>query len=534
MIAENEEQHHHHRHYAQQEEDDSYVYDVLMSSSTRSSLLSERSSGILHTIPEDLALEDWESVAGANTEAFAVAWAGILRNEVLLMDIGEENVPETVMETAGGLLELEPLLGWDTFSVSPQIKGLRFHVFDDRRLRAEDDEITVWIFCCVFDSELVSLEIAKLFVQDNMVGLTQTLRAVDPAWLHGDYHACQNLFAPVLQQRIERFFNECTGIATITSPGSKRKSRSKKKSSGSSEPDLSLSNKIIEENRRVVQSQTFDDDETEHGDCPPDLADTDHSFDDEVMIDYGQELLNSLRQDPSLTKDAAVFRQEEKVPNTPPRSPKARGRSAVVILEAGSSAPSAPVTPPRQKDDDDRTEEQQQQTDQVIQVVCLVEEQMPNSPHQDLWHQSPETISQRDATNYELAGKMLEECGVEEELDVAGLLKLPALHVGLMTVKDDDLADSWIGGNQSDNTALVDSLPTVNHFSPRIRTETSQRVEQDPSLESSPTSVTTDFKPPPPLMTDKTTSTTGSKQEDSDQRNCFFCTLFGPKKSALI
>jgi len=558
MLIESRQHHHHHDEPHQEEVlEDPCVSDAL---TTRSSaLLSDRSNGsILHTIPEDLAMEDWDDSCDQQhhqpgEEPFAMAWVGILRNDVLLTDIGEENVPSTVIETAGGLLEMEPLLAWDTFSLTPEVQGLRFHVYDDRVHSQqhqqtnqddsvhsdEDAAVTVWIFCCVFNAQVLSLPQAKLFVQDHMVFLTQTLRAVDPAWLHGGYHACQNLFAPVLQQRMERLYQECLAphqTATV----SKKMGRNKKNrpSMLSSEPDLVLSDKIIEENRRVVQGHnvSFDEDDRDR-DFPPELEGTDHTDQsvEDILMDYGTDLLADLKHEPSLPKG----------PLPPhPRTPE-RMTSSTADDDDGALAP---VAPP---------DGAQFETDEVIKVVCLVEEQMSFSPHHDLWNKSPDTITKGDATNYELGGKMMaedsEDNGDDRLENVMNLLKLPALHVALAAATDEDLTSPSLDGND-DDAAFIDSLATVSkQLAPqkqendgcRNREQQSER-DPAPTVHESPTSVSAVYIPgydeaelqaflkPPSKLQKKSTLNDTADEKDSDQRNCFFCSIFAPKQSALI
>lgn len=557
MLIESRQHDHHHVEPHQEVLEDLYVSDVL---ATRSSaLLSDRSSaGILHTIPEDLALEEWDDCDQqrnrSGEEQFAMAWAGVLRNDVLLTDIGEENVPSTVIETAGGLLELEPRMGWDTYSLTPEVQGLRFHVYDDRvhlqhhqqtdqevdsDLASEDAAVTVWIFCCVFNAQVLSLPQAKLFVQDHMVGLTQTLREVDPAWLHGGYHACQNLFAPVLQQRMERLYQECLAPQTASVPqkmGRKKKSRP---SMLCSEPDLVLSDKIIERNRRVVQGHSFcfeEDDFDQVRDFPRELENTDHAAQSEadIIVDYGKELLADLKHEPSLPEGPL------------PQDPLTPERNMSSIADDDDSA-LAPVAPPNNA---------QSKADEVVKVVCLVEEQIPFSPHHDLWNKSPETISKRDATSYELGGKMMAEDSEGDVDDISekvmDLLKMPALNVALAAATDEDLTSSSLDGSD-DDAAFIDSLATVSQQLAPQKQEVGNSRDREPptvrnpvsTIQESPISVSALFAPgydkaeleaflkPPPELLKKTTLNDTAVEKDSGQRNCFFCSIFAPKQSAL-
>ena len=516
----------------QESAEDAFVPDLLESSrlSCRSSC-----SGIMCSIPEDLALEDWDAVdaelADHEQQQFVMAWAGILRNEVLLMDIGEEDVPPTVLETAAGLLEREPVLGWETFAVSPQerVRGLRFHVFDDQ-LKTEDDEITVWIFCCVYNSDRLGETEAKQFVQDHMVGLTQTLRAVDPAWRSGDYHASQNLFAPVLQQRMERLSDEYS-----SSNNKKNVKKQQQQQSNSSSPDLFLSESIIEENRRVMESHLDDescedsDHDREHREHPPDLEGTDSSSMDMEDGVLAKELMEVLTQSPSTTN------QEQTSTN-----------STIGVV---------PTTPERQEDES--------KTDEVIQVVCLVEDQiMADSPHQDLFNKTPDTISKVDATNYELGGKMLADgADVDDDAsessweDLVEILKIPKLD-GTGTAAN-KLAVPALCHNHEDDEHDA-STPSIKPLLSKAASNPAQDyntivppVPVDAAYDCSPTSVAKDFtivgdgtdeailviKPAPaPACSNQTnTKPEVDAEEDKDGLgNCFFFRLLAPKKPAFV
>jgi len=491
------------------------------------------------SIPEDLALEDWDAVdaelADHEQQQFAMAWAGILRNDVLLMDIGEEDVPPTVLETAAGLLEREPVLGWETFAVSPQerVRGLRFHVFDEQ-LKTEDDEITVWIFCCVYNSDRLGETEAKQFVQDHMVGLTQTLRAVDPAWRSGDYHASQNLFAPVLQQRMERLSEE------YSSSNNKKNMKKQQQSNGSS-PDLLLSESIIEENRRVMESHLDDescddsDHDRDHREHPPDLEGTDSSSMDMEDGVLAKEQMEVMTQSPSSTN---------------PEQTSTKSTITGVV----------PTTPERQEDES--------KTDEVIQVVCLVEEQiMADSPqHQDLFNKTPDTLSKLDATNYELGGKMLADgADVDDDKsessweDLVEILKIPTLD---STGRDaNELAVPALCHDHGDDQHDDASTPSIKPLLSQAANDTVQDynntivppVPDDAAYDCSPTSVAKDFtivgdgtdeailvvKPAaaaePACSNQTNTQREVDAEEDRDGLgNCFFFRLLAPKKPAFV
>lgn len=131
-----------------------------------------------------------------------VAWIAILRDGCLLVDIGEERVPDEVREVAGFLTSLvhTPMVGWNEYTTrgaAAQWKGLRY---------SEETAERSWTFTCVYNMQKLSPTDAKAFLQE-IVDWTATLRQVDEAWLNGSHHACQSLFAPLLQDRLQRLAN---------------------------------------------------------------------------------------------------------------------------------------------------------------------------------------------------------------------------------------------------------------------------------------------------------------------------------------
>lgn len=233
----------------------------------------------LPTIPEDQVCDNWNDLYGQEIP-LAIAWVAILRNDVLLLDIGEEHVAHSVMETASGLLELDPVLGWDYFSNNNKNsvddcalwKGIRFHVYDDTITSADgvntddnSDDVTIWTFLCVYHSSLMNETAAQEFVWQHMVVFTESFRAKDVTWRMGGTHACQYIFAPVLQQRMEQQQQQAASV---------QKNNPKHSSSSSlppgqdteDEPLLSfrlLSEQMIERNRSIVETRILKYEEEE-------------------------------------------------------------------------------------------------------------------------------------------------------------------------------------------------------------------------------------------------------------------------------
>ena len=119
-----------------------------------------------------------------------VAWIAILRDDVLLLDVGEEPVPDVVIDTAQGLL-------MGNASEDFVWKGLKY---------TEVDSFT-WSFCCVFNSQILDQSQAKAWLKQQ-ADWTATVRQVDSAWLQGEHHACQSLFGKLMQDRLQDLANQ--------------------------------------------------------------------------------------------------------------------------------------------------------------------------------------------------------------------------------------------------------------------------------------------------------------------------------------
>lgn len=492
------------------EEDELLIQNSTSGTTSRGSLRSgsNRSGSIfLTTIPENVPLDKWEQDSIDTCEQqFAVAWVGILRNEVLLLDIGEENVPTLVLDTSRKLLEQEPVLGWDSCcdnstttstaidcSDSSDVRGLRFHVFDDQLCDDDDEnnEFTVWIFCCVYNAKYMSEVQAKYFVQKNMVSLTQTLRAADPNWLYGDCHACQNLFAPILQDRMEDLAREC--IPSTNSIKTRRKCLQMPDEKDVSY-DLTITDSIIEENRRLVESHLSDEDEEvdeprfrDYSSCdspPPPLEDTEDSTNNSAYDD--------LTTDPKFELMLRQWHDNDKINNF------------FLTHE---------LSPLGQSTFDDN----EHKTDEVIPVVCMVKNQTADSPHQDLFRKSLPTLSLKDATNYGLGGKMLV---ARENLwrDALGNPIQPDLHED-SCINNDTFVPSFVAVDSKKLLTITNKRSdTLPHDSPTSIITAGSNFDMENNLQSV-------LSPCEPVQ--------ATKQKTSE-RYCFLCRLFPSKKSALV
>lgn len=132
-----------------------------------------------------------------------LVWACVIRNETVLAGApGDENdVPPEARDTARELLSRKPVVGWDfcgSYVWRACYRGVKFHVYEDN-----EDELRIWTFACIYDSKYMTKRGAQLFIEQNMVAMTQVVRDVNDSWKYGGFHACQEEFAPILLQRMQ-------------------------------------------------------------------------------------------------------------------------------------------------------------------------------------------------------------------------------------------------------------------------------------------------------------------------------------------
>jgi hypothetical protein len=130
-----------------------------------------------------------------------IQWACVARDETLLVVVGDELLNE-VLSTARNLLNKKATVGWDSYQQSWRggLKGLKFHVYQE----GSGEELIVWTFACVYDSARNSRRQAQSFLE-KIVVISEMWREADDSWKKGRHLACQHLFGPVLQQRMQEF-----------------------------------------------------------------------------------------------------------------------------------------------------------------------------------------------------------------------------------------------------------------------------------------------------------------------------------------
>jgi tetrahydromethanopterin S-methyltransferase subunit B len=130
-----------------------------------------------------------------------ICWAGVTRNDTILVEAGEDNFNGQVTRAAQELLKKKPTPGYEYFSPfrSP-LKGIKFHVYEQQ---PNGGEMFIWAFLCVYDSTIVQKDQAQSFLE-KISGLTQLDRAESYRWRNGDTLAAQEPFAEILLHQMEQ------------------------------------------------------------------------------------------------------------------------------------------------------------------------------------------------------------------------------------------------------------------------------------------------------------------------------------------
>lgn len=153
-----------------------------------------------------------------------VLWSCVARNDIILVESGEDTFDGGVSITAKELLNREPTPGWELYSQSrrsqifrksdedakaklkwpsrsskshwkaPRLKGAKFHVYE----KDTDGEYIMWVFACVYDPNNISKDLVQTFLTKLVVD-TEQCREKDFEWLYGPTLACQESFGPMLQ-----------------------------------------------------------------------------------------------------------------------------------------------------------------------------------------------------------------------------------------------------------------------------------------------------------------------------------------------
>mmetsp|Transcript_8055 Transcript_8055/g.21785 ORF Transcript_8055/g.21785 Transcript_8055/m.21785 type:complete len:261 (-) Transcript_8055:1228-2010(-) len=146
----------------------------------------------------------------------SICWSSISRNEVILVEAGDDHHGGMVIETARKLTKKKATPGWEFATASPsaiasrrqpdqiKLKGVKLHVYEYDEASGDQGQplLNVWSYCAVYDPKYVELPQVQSFLE-KMVSLTEYFRFEDDLWKFGDTLAAQESFAMVLQQRME-------------------------------------------------------------------------------------------------------------------------------------------------------------------------------------------------------------------------------------------------------------------------------------------------------------------------------------------
>lgn len=134
-----------------------------------------------------------------------ILWSAICRNDVVLVEAGEDYHDGAIITTAQKLLKKKPTPGWEYERCRRNgLRGMKFHVYEDGN--EVGSPMIVWSFLAVSESSLEEDQ-AKSFLE-KLVYITDVLRSDDYTWRNGDVLAAQESFAPILLNKMEQVSNQ--------------------------------------------------------------------------------------------------------------------------------------------------------------------------------------------------------------------------------------------------------------------------------------------------------------------------------------
>ena len=138
-------------------------------------------------------------------------YVGICRNDVILVEAGEDNYDGAVVELGQKLLSKKATPGWEfQRNKKKKLRGIKLHVFDhvtvgqreDHDTSEEKEKKLVWSFAAISESSLEKEQV-KSFLE-KLVFITEPMRHDEGEWRYGDLLCGQQSFAPILLQRMEQ------------------------------------------------------------------------------------------------------------------------------------------------------------------------------------------------------------------------------------------------------------------------------------------------------------------------------------------
>ena len=124
-----------------------------------------------------------------------------------LAAFSQDNFDGELIKLARKLLNRKPTGGWEfERSRAKKLRGVNFYVHESQKQTGDWEQQpaapTIWVFSAVAESSLDEKQ-QKSFLE-KLVYLTEPCREEDYLWREGDTLACQELFAPMLLQRMEQ------------------------------------------------------------------------------------------------------------------------------------------------------------------------------------------------------------------------------------------------------------------------------------------------------------------------------------------
>jgi len=130
-----------------------------------------------------------------------ILWSAVCRDNVMLVEAGEDYRDGAVVRTAQKLLKKKPTPGWQyERSRRDGLRGMKFHVFEESKVVGSP--MIVWSFLAVTEVSLEEDQ-AKSFLE-KLVYITAVMRSDDELWRSGDMLAAQESFAPILLNKMEQ------------------------------------------------------------------------------------------------------------------------------------------------------------------------------------------------------------------------------------------------------------------------------------------------------------------------------------------
>lgn len=428
-----------------------------------------------------------------------IPWACVVRDETVLAIAGAD-APETVMSTARLLLNKEPAIGWDYFQQNWRggFKGLRFHVYQ----KGLNQELIVWIFACVYDTARIQKQQAKSFLE-KVVGITELWREHDADWKSGRDMACQELFGPVLQQRMQE----------VTYMGH----------SAVLDESFGLSSQIIATNRKLIkQSKQIGAVEEK----PLDLISA-HDISERVLLAQMEALnLEVLNQDLAEQElheeELLVLKQMEQL-NKVNEIPACQQKTTAASTGLSEDLDSTFGESESSDDEEEGTHGYDLQEHEIITVLQMVDDELSScrsKPHGDALtlQTSTDTSSSRQGSKKKEVGFLLDKLEVElNKGQSQQVSKVLVANRGTPPRRLHGVEEDAVVGAPSKAEFLEGMLRDLEGDTWQKKARMITEVRVDSQLDEV-ASVLTDY----PSSDQKTSST------------CFFCRLFAPRKPTLV